>query len=142
DGKLLPAFPYGRKPAMFLSRLSMRLRKQEERLRRARIEMWSFSSFECGRSFVRSARLALEGVLIQIVHFYESNADNDVLATHDRGVVTRWESCNDRRLAWLSRGMPAVLDSADLVSSDDAADYCMLPVIIRANQCLSAVVQF
>src|SRR5207245_3268127 len=80
--------------------------------------------------------------LIQIVHFYESNADNDVLATHDRGVVTRWESCNDRRLAWLSRGMPAVLDSADLVSSDDAADYCMLPVIIRANQCLSAVVQF
>src|SRR5207245_11212773 len=135
-------FQYVRKTSMFLLRLSMRILKQEERLRRAGIEMWSFSSFECGRSFVRSARLALEGVLIQVVHFYESNADNDVLATHHRGVVTRWESCNDRRLAWLSRGMPAVLDSADLVSSDDAADYCMLPVIIRANQSPCGIVQF
>ena len=38
--------------------------------------------------------------------------------------------------------MPAVLDRADLVASDNPADYRSLPVIIRGNQSSGAVVQF
>src|SRR5947207_15458854 len=58
----------------------------------------------------------------KIVHFYQGNSNGVVHTTHDRGVVTRWQRCNDRRLAWLSRSMPAVLDRADLITGDDPAD--------------------
>jgi hypothetical protein len=37
--------------------------------------------------------------------------------------------------------VPVVLDSADLVSSNDAADYRSLPVLIKRNQSPCAVVQ-
>ena len=37
------------------------------------------------------------GVLIQIVHFHQSNTGGVVYAPHDRGVVTRWQVCDDRR---------------------------------------------
>src|SRR5437773_772139 len=67
------------------------------------------------------------------VHFHQGNSNGVVHTTHDRGVVSRWQRSNDRRLAWLSRSMPAVLDRADLVAGDDPADYRSLPVIIRSN---------
>jgi hypothetical protein len=59
----------------------------------------------------------LKGSRIQIIHFYQSDADNDFLATYDRGVVTRQQVSNDRRLSRHSRSMPAVLDSRDLVGT-------------------------
>ena len=37
--------------------------------------------------------------------------------------------------------MPAVLNSADLISGNDAAYYRGLPVIVRSNQSPNAVVQ-
>src|SRR5205823_9806299 len=69
----------------------------------------------------------------KIVHFHESNANGVVHTTHDRGVVTRLQRCNDRRLAWLSRSMPAVLACAVLVPGYVACGYRSLPVIIRGN---------
>ena len=68
-------------------------------------------------------------LLIQIVYFHQSNADNDVHATHNRGVVARREGCYDRRLACLGRGMAPVLNVLDLVLGDDATDDRSLPVI-------------
>src|SRR5204862_378506 len=38
--------------------------------------------------------------------------------------------------------MAAVLNIADLVGRDNPADYRVLPVIIRSNQCSAPVVQF
>ena len=40
------------------------------------------------------------------------------------------------------RSVAAVLNISYLVASDNAADYRMLPVIIRADQCSGCVVQF
>ena len=65
--------------------------------------------------------------------FHQSNADNDVLAPHNRGVVARRERCDDRGLACLSRGMSAALNVLHLVVGDDATYYRSLPVIIRGN---------
>src|SRR6266480_4648950 len=38
--------------------------------------------------------------------------------------------------------MAAVLNLVNLVSGDNPAEYCRLPVIIGANQCSSRIVQF
>ena len=40
----------------------------------------------------------LQHLLIQIVHFHESNSGGVVYAAHDRGVVTWWQVCDDCRL--------------------------------------------
>ena len=72
-------------------------------------------------------------IIADLVHFHESNAGGVVHTTHDRGVITRLQRRNDRRLAWLSRSMPAVLDRANLIAGDNPADYRSLPVVIRGN---------
>src|SRR5204863_288522 len=38
--------------------------------------------------------------------------------------------------------MTAVLNIADLIAVDNAPEYRRLPVIIRSNQCSTAIVQF
>ena len=81
-------------------------------------------------------------MLVQIVYFYQSNAGHVVYAAHNRGVVARWQVCDDRRFPSVGRSVAAVYDVADLVSGDDPADYRGLPVIIRGNQSSCAIVQF
>src|SRR5689334_5353587 len=83
-----------------------------------------------------------EPLLIQIVNFDESNSGGVVYTTHDRCVVTWLQVCYDRRLACCSRNMAAVLNIADLVTSDHTTEYRGLPVIIKANQCSGPIVQF
>ena len=91
-----------------------------------------------------SADIAKNGssVSAKIVHFHETDSSGVIYATHNRGVVPRWQICNDRRFEWICRSVAAVLNIGDLVPCDNAADYRMLPVIIRANQRSSRVVQF
>ena len=36
---------------------------------------------------------------MEIINFDQSNARGVVYAAQDRGVITRWQLCNDRRLA-------------------------------------------
>ena len=72
-------------------------------------------------------------MLLQIVHFYKSNTGGIVYTAYDRGVVTRLQRRDNRRLAWLSGSVPAVLDGADLAGRDDPPDYGRLPVVIRGN---------
>ena len=60
--------------------------------------------------------------LSQIVNFHQSNANGVVYTTHDRSVVTRLQRRDDRRLAWLSRSMPAALDRVNLVAGDNLVD--------------------
>src|SRR5215510_4872965 len=79
---------------------------------------------------------------IQVVHFHERNSGGVVYPTHDGGVVTRWEGCDDRGFPRVARSAAAVLDILDLIASDDAADYRMLPVIVGGNQNPVAIVQF
>ena len=54
--------------------------------------------------------------LIQVVHFHEPNSGGVVYPTHDGGVVTRWEVCDDRRFARVRRSVAAVLNVLDLVA--------------------------
>src|SRR5438128_11120009 len=79
---------------------------------------------------------------MQIVHFRQSNSGGAVYTTHDRGVVARWQVRNDSRFARVSGSVAAVHDILNLVLSDNSADDCSLPVIIRGNQGSVAVVQF
>src|SRR5437773_7023187 len=79
---------------------------------------------------------------MQIVHFHQSNSGGAVYTTHDRGVVARWQVRNDCRFARVSGSVAAVYDILNLVVSDNSADDCSLPVIIRGNQSSGAVVQF
>ena len=81
-------------------------------------------------------------VSTKIVHFHETDSDHVIYATHNRGVVARWQIGNDRRLEWIRRSMAAVLNIADLVPCDNTTDYRLLPVIIRTDQCSGRVVQF
>jgi len=57
-------------------------------------------------------------MLTQIVHFHETNAGGVVHATHDRGVVARWQLCDDRRLGWSGRSATAISNISYLVASD------------------------
>src|SRR5438477_156724 len=88
-------------------------------------------------SVVISSRL-----LIQIVHFHEGNAGGIVYAAHDRGVVTWWQCCNNRRLPWVCWSMAAVPDPLHLIVHNNPADYRGHPVIVRGNQSSGRVVQF
>src|SRR5438477_225499 len=83
----------------------------------------------------------LQHLLIQIVHFHECNSGHVVHSTHDRGVVTRRQICDDRRLPTVARSVAAVPNSLRLIAGDYPADDCMQPVIIRGNQSSSAIVQ-
>src|SRR2546430_11877912 len=62
-------------------------------------------------------------------------------STHNRGVVTGWQVCDDRRFARAPRSVAAVLNILDLVLGDDPADDGRLPVIIGGNQSSIAIVQ-
>src|SRR4029077_8315520 len=79
---------------------------------------------------------------MQVVHFHERNSGSVVYPTHDGGVVTRWEVFDDRIFARVRRSVAAVLNILDLVVGDDAADYRMLPVIVRSNQSSGVIAQF
>src|SRR5262245_516578 len=93
----------------------------------------------------RSIRVLTRGLLkdgLQIVHFDQCITRNVVHTAYDCGVISRWQRSNDRRLTWLSRSMPTVLDRANLVGGDDPGDYGSLPIVIRGNQRPCTVVQF
>src|SRR5439155_21233757 len=75
----------------------------------------------------------LQHLLTQIVYFYQSNAGRIVHATHDRGVVTRWQLRDNCRLPYVARSVPAVHDVVKLACGDNPADYRNLPVIISGN---------
>src|SRR5258705_11214 len=79
---------------------------------------------------------------MQVVHFHERNSGGVVYSTHDGGVVTRREVCDDRRFARVRRSVAAVLNVLDLVLGNDAVDYRMLPVVIRGNQSPGTIMQF
>src|SRR6266404_5775522 len=81
------------------------------------------------------------GVLTQIVHFDQANTGGLIHATHDRGVVTWWQCCDNRRLAWVCWSMAAVPDVLNLIAGDNPTNYRGHPVIVRRNQSASAVVQ-
>ena len=53
--------------------------------------------------------------LIQVVHFHERNSGGVVYPTHDGGVVTGSEVCDDRRFTRVRRSVAAVLNVLDLV---------------------------
>src|SRR6266480_1446759 len=81
-------------------------------------------------------------MLMQIVHFHESNSSGAVYPTHDRGVVARRKLCDNRRFSSVTRCVTAVLDFLHLVVGDNPADDRRLPIIIAANQSARAIVQF
>ena len=54
------------------------------------------------------------GVGAKIVHFHQSNSGGVVYTTHDRGVVTRWQVCDDRRLPSVAGRVAASLNSRPL----------------------------
>jgi hypothetical protein len=72
-------------------------------------------------------------VLVEIIHFDETNPGYVVYAAHNRGIVPGLQLCNHHRLGWIRWSVATVLNVADLVPCDNAADYSMLPVIIRAD---------
>src|SRR5215813_197479 len=59
-------------------------------------------------SFMVSYLPFRSAMLMQIVHFHQSNSGGVVYASHDCGVVARWEVCNDRRLPSVRRRIAAV----------------------------------
>src|SRR5215471_1544558 len=79
---------------------------------------------------------------MQVVHLHERYAGGVVYPAHNSGVVTRWKIGDDRRFAWVCRGVAAVLNILDLVVSDDAADYRLLPIIVGGDQSSVSVVEF
>src|SRR5882724_2808820 len=81
------------------------------------------------------------GVLIQIVHFHQTNTGGLIHATHDRGVVTWWQCCDNRRLPWVCWSIAAVPDVLNLIAGDYPADDRMPPVIVRGDQSPSAIMQ-
>src|SRR5437762_509535 len=83
-----------------------------------------------------------EGSLIQVVHFHERNSSGVVYPTHDGGVVTRREVCDDRRFARVPRSVVAVLNVLHLIAGDNSANDRMLPVVVRGNQSPGAIAQF
>ena len=52
------------------------------------------------------------GVLMQIVHFYETNPGRVVYTAHNGGVVARWQLRDDCRVIWVARSVAAVPDIA------------------------------
>src|SRR5438477_453200 len=78
----------------------------------------------------------------KIVHFHQGNSNGVVHTAHDRGVVPRWQVCNDRTFPRVSGSVTTVLNSASLVAGNDSAYNAGLPVIITRNQGSGAVVQF
>src|SRR4051794_38501101 len=83
-----------------------------------------------------------KAILLQIVHFNEANPGRVVYTAHNGGVVTRWQVRNDRRLGGIGWSVAAILNISYLGVCNNATDYRMLPVIIRADQCAGTIVQF
>src|SRR5882724_8432964 len=96
----------------------------------------------CKILFILSKNAHSEFAIMQVVHFHEPNSSGAVYPTHDGGVVTGREVCDDRRFARVRRGVAAVLNVLDLVLVDDSANDRMLPVVVRGNQSPGAIVQF
>src|SRR5882724_9867128 len=78
---------------------------------------------------------------MQIVYLHEANSSHVVYTAHNRGVVTRWQVCDDRRFPSVTGCVPAVHDVAHLVTGDNSTDYRAHPVVIKGNQSSRAIVQ-
>ena len=118
-----------RKPshAVTQKQSSFRRGRRNQRPRRARSPTGSVISVACPpwrviRGLEDQSMLTFKFGLMQIVHFHERNSGGVVYPTHDGGVVTRWEVCNDRGFACVRRSVAAVLNILDLVLGDDAAE--------------------
>src|SRR5438477_11529394 len=79
---------------------------------------------------------------MQVVHFHESNSSGVIYPTHNRGVITRWQVCHNRRFVRVTRSVAAVLNILDLIASDDPSDDRIMPVVIRGNRSPVSIVQF
>ena len=83
----------------------------------------------------------LQHLLMQIVHFHESNSGGIVYTAHDRGVVT-WLAASAMIADSLRRlERSPVPDILHLIAGDNPADDCIQPVVIGGNQSSSAIVQ-
>src|SRR6266550_66421 len=78
---------------------------------------------------------------MQIVYLHEANSSHVVYTAHDRGVVTRWQICDDRRFSSVTGRVAPSLNLADLIAGDNPTDDGRCPVVIRGNQSSRAVVQ-
>src|SRR6266545_3993199 len=75
----------------------------------------------------------------KIVHFHESNSGGVVYATQDRGVVARWQVCDDRRFPPIAGYVAAAANLRDLAAGDNPTDDRPYPIVIRGNQRSGAV---
>ena len=88
----------------------------------------------CCDSFLQGKKqlLALEVLSIQIVHFDKPNSRGVVHPADNRGVVTRWQCCDNRRLPWICWSMAAVPDILNLIAGDDPANYRIIQLSLEA----------
>ena len=106
----------------------------------------SFYPYQGARSFqlqlflLASSRARFQP-LSQLKNFNQTYPRSATVARKNSGILSGWQRRNDRRLAWLSRSKPAVLDRADLVAGDDPSGYRCLPVIIRSEEIGVAIEQ-
>ena len=63
-----------------------------------------------------------------------SNSGGVAYTMYNRCVVARLQVCNYGRLAGCSRSVATALNLVNLISGDNPAEYCRLPVIVGANQ--------
>ena len=85
--------------------------------------------------------LGYKAVSIQVVHFHESNAGGVIHATHDHGVVTCCQICDDCGFPSITRCVTTGLNLAKLITGDNPANDWRHPVVIGCNQSSRAVVQ-
>jgi hypothetical protein len=85
-------------------------------------------------------RRTVSRYLIQVVYFNQSSSSGVAYTAQDRCVIARLQISDNRRLACRSRSVAAVLNIADLIAGDNAAEYGGLPVIIDSDQCSGPVV--
>ena len=78
----------------------------------------------------------------EIIHLHKSDSRRATYPTHNRGVTTGWQVCDNRRFPPVPGSMAAVLNILDLIAGDDPADDCLLPVVVRGNQSPIGIVQF
>jgi hypothetical protein len=80
---------------------------------------------------------SLRHLLIQIVHFNQTNSGGVVYTAHNRSVIAWLQRRDDRRLPRVARRVAAGHYVMDLTAGDDPADYRGHPVIIRGNRILT-----
>ena len=78
--------------------------------------------------------LGYKAVSIQVVHFHESNAGGVIHATHDHGVVTCCQICDDCGFPSITRCVTTGLNLAKLITGDNPANDWRHPVVIGCNR--------